>query len=129
MLESLGVQYIPTKIYANKSGNSTRPYDTVVPLAKKLGLQIEEFERDTKNKIEDFVYNKLLKSEHNIILISSSHKVIPIISKLLGHEVSVKGKAGFDKLFIWKNGEFYKEYKQTEFIGKNIEERIMKFKG
>ena len=33
--------YVPAKIYANKrSFTSTRPYDTVFPLAKYLGLEI-----------------------------------------------------------------------------------------
>ena len=133
LFDALGKQYTPQKIYANIRGKtkisnySTRAYDTVVPLAKKLGLEIEEFERDTHEKLEDFVNNKLLKSENDVILVSSSHKVIPVISSLLGHKVKVGGEAGYDKLFIWKNGEFYKEYKQSEFIGKNIEEWLKKY--
>ena len=59
-----------------------------------------------------------MKSEYDVIVVSSSHKVIPIISSLLGHKVTVKGEEGYDKLFIWKNGEFYKQYNQGEFIGK-----------
>lgn len=127
------LQYIPDKIYANKRGRyrggnySTRAYDTMIPLAKKLGLEIEEFERETKKNIEDFVNQKLFKSEFNIILISSSHKTIPVISSFLGHKVDVGGKEGYDKLFIWKNGEFYKEINQSEFIGNDIKERLKKY--
>jgi hypothetical protein len=133
LFESLGKQYTPTKIYANIRGKtkisnySTRAYDTVVPLAKKLGIEIEEFERDSQEKLEDFVHNKLLKSEYDVIVVSSSHKVIPIISSLLGHKVTVKGEEGYDKLFIWKNGEFYKQYNQGEFIGKDIKEWLKKY--
>ena len=134
LFEALGEQYTPTKIFANKRGKaksnsnySTRAYDTVVPLAKKLGLEIEEFEKKSQEKIEDFVNNKLLKNENDIILVSSSHKAIPVISSLLGHKVKVGGEDGYDKLFIWKNGEFYKEYKQSEFIGKDIEEWLKKY--
>ena len=96
--------YVPTKIYANKrSHSSTRPYDTVVPLSKALGLQIEEFQKSSSKKLKDifkkysdkktidFVKNTLLKDEHNIILVCSSHLNIPIISELLGRKVDVSG--------------------------------------
>ena len=45
------IGYVPTKIYANKrSDTSTRPYDTVTPLSKALGLEIEEFDKSSKKK-------------------------------------------------------------------------------
>ena len=96
-------------------------------MAKKLGIEIEEFERDSLEKIKNFVNNKLLKSEYDVIVVSSSHKVIPIISSFLGHKVGVGGEDGYDKLFIWKNGEFYKEYKQSKFIGKDMKEWLKKY--
>ena len=120
-----GLKYIPTKIYANqRSEESTRAYDTIAPLAKILNLEIEEFK---KIEAEDFAKNKLIYDKSDIILISSSRKAIPKISKVLGHEVFVDFDE-FDKYFIWKNGEFFCEGNQSDFIGKYIEEKEKKIK-
>ena len=136
--EKLG--YVPDKIYANKrSYTSTRPYDTVHPLAKYLGLEVEEFKKSSsKNlkdifkkyldrKTKDFVENILLKDEHDIILVCSSHHNIPIISELLGKKVDASGKEGFDKYFIFQNGKLIKEGKQSEYIGKCIQQKLRNF--
>mgnify|MGYP002626715579 CR=1 FL=1 len=129
--------YVPTKIYANKrSHSSTRPYDTVVPLSKALGLQIEEFQKSSSKKLKDifkkysdkktidFVKNTLLKDEHNIILVCSSHLNIPIISELLGRKVDVSGKSGFDKYFIFQNGRLIKEGRQSDYISRCLKSKI-----
>ena len=136
--EKLG--YIPDKIYANKrSYTSTRPYDTVFPLAKYLGLEIEEFKKSSSKKLKDifkkysdrktkdFVENILLKDEHDIILVCSSHLNIPIISELLGKEVDVSGKIGFDKFFIFQNGKLIKEGKQSDYIANCIQQKLRNF--
>ena len=114
-----GLKYIPTKLYSNKRNeNTTRAYDTIAPLAKTLNLEIEEFE---KTQAEYFANITLRNDEHDIILVCSTHGVIPVITKVLGHEVSVREEE-FDKYFIWKNGEFNYEGNQSDFIGKCIEE-------
>ena len=132
--------YVPDKIYANKkSFTSTRSYDTVIPLAKYLGLEIEEFKKSSSKKLKDifknysdrktrdFVENILLKDEHDIILVCSSHLNIPIISELLGKKVDVSGKIGFDKYFIFQNGKLIKEGKQSDFIEKCIHQKLKNF--
>ena len=129
--------YVPDKIYANKkSYTSTRSYDTVIPLAKYLGLEIEEFKKSSSKKLKDifknysdrktrdFVENILLKDEHDIILVCSSHLNIPIISELLGKKVDVSGKIGFDKYFIFQNGKLIKEGKQSDYIAKCIQQKL-----
>ena len=132
--------YVPAKIYANKrSFTSTRPYDTVFPLAKYLGLEIEEFKKSSSKKLKDifknysdkktkdFVENILLKDKHDIILVCSSHLNIPIISELLGKEVDVSGKIGFDKFFIFQNGKLIKEGKQSDYIANCIQQKLRNF--
>ena len=132
--------YVPDKIYANKkSYTSTRSYDTVIPLAKYLGLEIEEFKKSSSKKLKDifknysdrktrdFVENILLKDEHDIILVCSSHLNIPIISELLGKKVDVSGKIGFDKYFIFQNGKLIKEGKQSDYIEKCIHQKLKNF--
>ena len=132
--------YIPTKIYANKrSGSSTRPYDTVIPLAKHLGLEIEEFKKTSNKKstdlfkkssdkkIKDFVKNTLLKDGHDIILVCSSHLKIPLISELLGKEVHASGVLGFDKYFIFQNGKLIKKGKQSDYIADCIKKKLKHF--
>ena len=132
--------YVPAKIYANKrSYTSTRPYDTVFPLAKYLGLEIEEFKKSSSKKLKDifkkytdrktkdFVENILLKDEHDIILVCSSHLNIPIISELLGEKVDVSGKIGFDKYFIFQNGKLIKEGKQSDYIANCIQQKLRNF--
>ena len=53
--EKLG--YVPDNIYANKrSFVSARPYDTVFPLAKYLGLEIKEFKKSSSTKVK--IYSK-----------------------------------------------------------------------
>ena len=127
LFSSNGLKYIPTKLYANlRSKTSTRAYDTLIPLSKKLKLEIEEFQRDNPEQIKDFVFNKLLKDEHNVILISSSHKVIPVLSEFLGHKV--KASKNNDKFFIWKNGEFFMKGKQSKYIGQDIDEWLKNHK-
>ena len=129
--------YVPDKIYANKkSFTSTRSYDTVIPLAKYLGLEIEEFKKSSSKKLKDifknysdrktrdFVEYILLKDEHDIILVCSSHLNIPIISELLGKKVDVSGKIGFDKYFIFQNGKLIKEGKQSDYIAKCIQQKL-----
>jgi len=136
--EKLG--YVPHKIYANKrSYSSTRPYDTVFPLAKHLGLEIEEFKKSSsknlknifKNyldrKTKDFVENILLHDKHDIILVCSSHLNIPIISELLGKKVDASGKEGFDKYFIFQNGKLIKEGRQSHYIGNCIQQKLRNF--
>ena len=87
LFSEVGLKYIPTKIYANKrSEESTRAYDTVAPLAKILNLEIEEFR---KVDAEDFAENILLNDKHEVILISSSRKAIPKITKVLGYQIIV----------------------------------------
>ena len=96
-----GLKYVPTKLYANKRDEeTTRSYDTIVPLSKALNLEIEEFD---KRKPDEFAKNKLLKDNHDVILISTSTKRIPIITEILGHKIFVNG---YDKYYIWKNGKF-----------------------
>ena len=132
--------YVPDKIYANKkSYTSTRSYDTVIPLAKYLGLEIEEFKKSSSKKLKDifknysdrktrdFVENILLKDEHDIILVCSSHLNIPIISELLGKKVDVSGKIEFDKYFIFQNGKLIKEGKQSDYIEKCIHQKLKNF--
>ena len=127
LFSSTGIKYIPTKLYANnRSKKSTRPYDTLIPLSKALNLEIEEFKKSNVQEVIDFVENKLTKDEHNVILISSSHKVIPYLSTLLGHEVDAS--KGNDKFFIWKNGKFLIEGKQSDYIGKDIDEWLKNHK-
>ena len=129
--------YVPGKIYANKrSSTSTRPYDTVFPLAKYLGLKIEEFKKSSSSKLKDifknyadrktkdFVENILLKDKHDIILVCSSHINIPLISELLGKKVDVSGKKGFDKYFIFQNGKLIREGKQSNFIANCIKQKL-----
>ena len=122
-----GIKYIPTKLYANnRSKTSTRAYDTLIPLSKVLNLEIEEFKRSNVDEVRDFVVNKLSKDEHNVILISSSHKVIPYLSTLLCHPVDVS--RGNDKFFIWKNGKFLMEGNQSDYIGKDIDDWLKNHK-
>ena len=119
------IGYVPTKIYANKrSDTSTRPYDTVTPLAKALGLEIEEFDKSSNKKIKEFVEGTLANDKHDVILICSSHKKIPLLSKLIGKEVDVSHKEGFDKYFIYKNGKIIKQGKQSDYIGKCIKKKL-----
>ena len=135
--------YTPDKIYANeRTATSTRPYDTVTPLAKYLGLEIEEFKKSSSKKllledaklsktskkiIKDFVINTLLKDEHEIILVCSSHQIIPVISDLLGKKVDASGNKGFDKFFIFQNGKLIGQGKQSDYIGKCIKEKLNNF--
>ena len=113
------LNYIPTKLYANKkSVESTRAYDTITPLAKKLNLEIEEFE---KPHAEEFAKNILVNDKHDVILVSSSRIAIPKITKILGHQIIVQFNE-FDKYYIWKNGKFFCEGNQSDYIGKKIEE-------
>ena len=99
-----GLNYIPTKLYANKRTEvSTRAYDTIAPLAKTLNLEIEEFE---KQDAEEFAKNILVNDKHDVILVSSSRKAIPKITKILGHQIIVQFDE-FDKYYIWKNGKFF----------------------
>ena len=132
--------YTPAKIYANeRTLTSTRPYDTVLPLAKSLGLQIEEFKKSSSKKLKDifknysdkktkdFVENILLRDKHDIILVCSSHINIPIISELLGKKVDASGKKGFDKYFIFQNGKLIKEGKQSDYIAKCIQQKLKNF--
>ena len=122
-----GLNYIPSKLYANKKNeNSTRPYDTIEPLAKKLNLTIEVFDKSTDQQITDFVQNKLIVDQHDIILVSSSQSVIPKITKLLGHEIIVPEEE-FDKYFIWKNGKYETEGNQSDYIGNCIKEHSGSF--
>ena len=119
-----GLKYIPSKLYSNKRNeNTTRPYDTIFPLSKTLNLKIEEFE---KSQAEFFANTTLRNDNHDVILVSSTHGIIPIITKTLGHEVSVN-EDEFDKYFIWKNDEFSHEGKQSDFIGKCIKEHLDSF--
>ena len=119
-----GLNIIPSKLYSNKRNeNTTRAYDTIYPLAKKLNLQIEEFE---KSQAEYFANTTLYEDEHDVILVSSTHGIIPKITKILGHEIILEEEE-FDRYFIWKNGEFYSEGNQSEFIGKCIEEYLNNF--
>ena len=119
--------YVPSKIYANKrSDSSTRAYDTVVPLAKYLGLKIQEFEKSSENQLYKFVTEVLLKDTHDVILVSSGHKHIPYISKLLGEEVDVSGKTGFDKYFIFRDGKLIEKGLQSNYIAKCIKEKLNK---
>ena len=112
------LNYIPTKLYANKrSEESTRAYDTIAPLAKTLNLEIEEFK---KQDAEEFAKNILVKDKHDIILVSSSRKAIPKITKVLGYQIIVQFDE-FDKYYIWKNGKFFCEGNQSDYIGKEIE--------
>ena len=132
--------HTPDKIYANeRTLSSTRPYDTVTPLANYLGLEIEEFKKSLSKKllledakltktsekiIKDFVKNTLLKDEHDIILVCSSHQVIPIISDLFGKKVDASGNKAFDKYFIFQNGKLIGQGKQSNFIAKCIKEKL-----
>ena len=132
--------YIPTKIYTNKRTlKSTRPYDTVAPLANYLGLEIEEFKKSVFKKllsedaklskssekiIKDFVENTLLKDEHDIILVCSSHQIIPIISELLGKKVNASGNKGTNKFFIFQDGKLIGQGKQSDYISQCIKERL-----
>ena len=119
-----GLKYIPTKLYSNKRNeNTTRAYDTIVPLSKALKLEIEEFE---KSQAEYFANTTLRNDDHDIILVSSTHGIIPKITEILGHEVIISEEE-FDKFFIWKNGEFSYEGKQSDFIGKCIEDHLNSF--
>ena len=114
-----GLNYIPTKLYANKRTEvSTRAYDTIAPLAKTLNLEIEEFE---KQDAEEFAKNILVNDKHDVILVSSSRKAIPKITKILGHQIIVQFDE-FDKYYIWKNGKFFCEGNQSDYIGKEINE-------
>ena len=122
LFSNSGISYIPSKLYANKRNeNTTRPYDTIAPLAKKLNLEIEEFEKEADEQIIDFVEKKLVIDEHDIILVSSSHSIIPKITKLLGHEIIVN-EDEYDKYFIWKNGVYEREGNQSDYIGKCIDD-------
>ena len=119
-----GLNIIPSKLYSNKQNeNTTRAYDTILPLANKLHLKIEEFE---KSQAEYFANTTLYRDELDVILVSSTHGIIPKITKILGHEIILKEEE-FDRYFIWKNGEFYSEGNQSQFIGKCIEEYLDNF--
>ena len=83
-------------------------------------MEIEEFD---KRKPDEFEKNTLLKDKHDVILISTSTKRIPIISEIFGHQIFVNG---YDKYYIWKNGKFLCEGNQSDYIGKYIEERLKK---
>ena len=114
-----GLKYIPTKLYANqRSEESTRAYDTIAPLSKILNLEIEEFK---KRDAENFAKNILIHDKHDVILISSSRKAIPKITKVLGHQIEVLFHE-FDKYYIFKNGKFFCEGNQSDYIGKYIDE-------
>ena len=87
-------------------------------MARTLNLEIEEF---TKQDAEEFAKNKLFNDKHDVILVSSSRKAIPKITKVLVYQIIVEFDE-FDKYYIWKNGEFFCQGNQSDYIGKEIEE-------
>jgi len=92
----------PQSIYSNKRGNhSHRPYDTVKPLADKLGLQVIEF---NKNKPKKFVKKILNKDNSDTILISSSKEWIPSLIKAIGYKKpKSKEVDDFNKIWVIEN--------------------------
>jgi len=90
----------PQSIYSNKRGNrSHRPYDTVKPLADKLGLKVNEF---SKYEPEEFVKNTLNKDKSNIILLSSAREWIPSLIKAIGYKVD-DDIDDFDNIWLIEN--------------------------
>jgi len=89
----------PKSIYSNKRGNySHRPYDTVKPLADKLGLQVIEF---NKKKPKKFVKKILNKDNSDTILISSSKEWIPSLIKAMGYKKpKSKDVDDFNKIWV-----------------------------
>jgi len=92
----------PQSIYSNKRGNrSHRPYDTVKPLADRLGLQVKEFR---KYEPEEFVKNTLNKDKSNIILLSSAREWIPSLIEAIGYKVD-DDIDEFDNIWLIENDD------------------------
>ena len=90
----------PQSIYSNKRGNhSHRPYDTVKPLADKLGLPIHEFK---KRKPRKFIKKTLNKDNSDIILISSAKEWIPSLIEAMGYKAP-KEVDEFDNIWVIEN--------------------------
>jgi len=92
----------PQSIYSNKRGNrSHRPYDTVKPLADRLGLQVQEFH---KYDPQEFVKNTLNKDNSSIILLSSAREWIPSLIEAIGYKVS-DDIDEFDNIWLIENDD------------------------
>lgn len=81
---SNGTYVSPQKIYAQSPSEkklSTRPRDTVVPLAQSLGLQLDLTYESGKTKK---LTGDILSSNDEIVLISWSNDKIPKIAESLG---------------------------------------------
>jgi len=87
-------------------------------------LENAKLTKTSEKIIKDFVKIILLKDEHDVILVFSSHQVIPIISDLLGKKVDASGNKGFDKYFIFQNGKLIGQGKQSNYISKCIKEKL-----
>ncbi|KAG4084497.1 hypothetical protein H8356DRAFT_1744297 [Neocallimastix lanati (nom. inval.)] len=96
----------PEKIYAQKptvQRKSTRPRDTVLPLAKSLGLKVDiTYTSANVRKLAQYIMN----SPEEVILVSWANDRIPVIAEEFGIEnVPEWTKHCFDDVWILSNGE------------------------
>jgi len=99
-----GTYVSPQKIFAQNPTlrrRSTRPRDTVIPLAKSLGLQVDlsYTSRKTQKLVED-----IMNSPEEVILVSWSKQRIPEIASYLGVENPPKWGKHFDKIWMISDG-------------------------
>lgn len=100
-----GTYVSPHKIYAQKPTNkqpSTRPRDTVIPLANALGLQVDlSFKSDKTKDLSESLFNDL----GDITLVSWSNDNIPKIAKKFGIENPPDWNSDtFDDIWILYDG-------------------------
>jgi len=103
---SNGIYTTPQKIYAQRpteQRKSTRPVDTVTPLAQSLGLEIDT--TYTSGKFKDLA-KYIATSPEEVILVSWANDRIPEIAKQLGIKKAPewKGKV-FDDVWVITDGK------------------------
>jgi len=98
---SNGTYPSPQKIYAqspSEKKQSTRPRDTVVPLANELGLQVDlSYE---SGKIKKLTENVIISSEEVILISWSNDKIPEIIEKFGIMDPPEWDKDVFDEIWI-----------------------------
>ncbi|OUM56510.1 hypothetical protein PIROE2DRAFT_25752, partial [Piromyces sp. E2] len=99
-----GTYVSPQKIFAQNPTirrRSTRPRDTVLPLAKSLGLKVDlSYSSNKTKRLTDNIKN----SPEEVILVSWSKQRIPEIASYLGVENPPHWGKRFDKIWMISDG-------------------------
>ena len=76
----------PTHLFASQigSGSSERPRETLLPLSKRLGLDVDS--RFTKEEVGELV--AAVRTIDGVVLIAWEHQLIPSIANLLAEDTS-----------------------------------------